>query len=210
MLSKGEASEYRLFYQMFRYRSTNHNTTQSFSNFKIIHLIMNFAYFFTIAILLTNFQLNAQNNAAYYRLDRESTNTNARSVAPPLFNKTVILKSSTPISLETREQKFSDEVTVGTTLHFKVVLNVKADGKVVVRTGAAAIGVIKSIRNASFNNEAQITITLKHVQAVDDTLVPLIGDELTIKGVNAGEGTVILPLQSIMATVANNTEIDPD
>jgi hypothetical protein len=183
---------------------------------------MNFAYFFAIPALITSLQLNAQVltdndtcptsdiDVAYYRLDREPVNTDARAVAPPMFNKTVTLKSSTPISLETREQKFSDEVTVGTTLHFKVVLNVKADGKVVVRTGAAAIGVIKSIRNASFNNEAQITITLKHVQAVDDTLVPLIGDEFTIKGVNSGEGTVILPLQSIMATVANNTEVDPD
>jgi hypothetical protein len=152
----------------------------------------------------------------YYRLDPTPKTQPHKprplmtATAKNLFgnNKKVTLPSGTSILLETRERKFSDEVTTGTTLHFKVVLNVMAEGKVAIRTGAAAIGVIKEVRNASYNNAAEIVITLRYVQAVDDTLIPLLGDELTVKGQYGGEGIVVMPLQQITATVANNTEVE--
>jgi hypothetical protein len=182
---------------------------------------MKFTYFFAVAALFLNLQLNAQTttdndacttpdiDVAYYRLDREPVSSSTRAVAP-IFNKTVTVPSGTVVTLETRERKFSDEVTVGTTLHFKVVFNVNVNGKVAVRTGAAALGVVKSVQNASYNNGAEITITLRHVQAVDDTMIPLQGDELTIRGQYGGEGTVLLPLQHLTATVSNNTQVDID
>lgn len=184
---------------------------------KLTFLCFALANHFTFAAQTADSTTTPDVNADYYRLEPAQAvtapapctiaPTPRAAAAPPLFKKTVTLRSGTTVLLQTRERKFSGQVKVGTKLHFQVVLNVMSDGEIVIRTGAAAIGIIKEVRETTTNGAAEITIALQHVQAVDDTLIPLIGDELTIPGEYAGEDAIILPLQQVTATVANNTPV---
>ena len=81
------------------------------------------------------------------------------------------------------------------------------NGKVVIKTGAIAVGRVKSLQEATYNNPAEITIELKSVQAVDGQLVDLNGTEQTMKGIYPNQGTLINIGTSITANVMNDTEV---
>jgi hypothetical protein len=122
----------------------------------------------------------------------------------------VDLDAGTIILLETNEKFASDQVTVGKTIQFKVRTNVMADNKVAIRTGALATGRVKAIEPATHNNPEEIRIELEYVQAVDGQMVPLNGNEQSIRGQFPGEGTSVAYATTITAQVMNNQKIKVD
>lgn len=124
----------------------------------------------------------------------------------PILPK-VVVKAGTLVTLETAEKIYSDDATVGQILKFSVLMNVVVDGKVVIASGALAIGRVKSIKKTTYNIPEEITIELKSVQAVDGQQIVLNGDEQTYKGKFTGEGTYVMPGRTITAKLMNNYTI---
>jgi hypothetical protein len=101
-------------------------------------------------------------------------------------------------------------VTVGKVLQFKVRTNVLAEDEVVIKTGALAIGRVKAIEQNTHNNPEEIRFELQYVQAVDGQMVPLNGNELSVRGQFSNEGTTVQFATSITAQVMNNQKIKID
>ena len=127
--------------------------------------------------------------------------------ATPPGNPCKTLPAGTLVMLETTEKISSDAVTVGKTLVFRVRTNVVVDGKVVISTGAIAIGRVKNITPATFNLPEEITFEVTYAQAVDGQQIALNGAEQTYKGRFSRESVVVEPGQMITGTVMNNTNI---
>jgi hypothetical protein len=119
----------------------------------------------------------------------------------------ITLHAGTLIYLETNERLNTDQATNGQMVQFKVKMNVTVNGKVVVRTGAIAIGRIKSVQGATYNNPAEVTIELTNVQAVDGQFIDLSGTEQTVRGTYPNQGTLINIGTAITANVMNDIEI---
>lgn len=122
--------------------------------------------------------------------------------------KMVSLKAGTLVFLELDEKLYSDEVTIGKSVRFKVRTNVMAEGKVVITTGSLAIGRVKNVKAQTYNNPAEVTIELTYVQAVDGQQVALNGTEQVIKGQFPSQGTEINAGTSITANVMNDIDIE--
>ena len=127
-----------------------------------------------------------------------------------LFSNKATLTSGSLVILETTEYLTSDNVTVGKTLQFRVRTNVIAEKEVVIRTGALAVGRVKSIEPSTYNNPAEIRIELQYVQAVDGQMVPLSGQEQSLRGQFSGQGTAVETGTNITAYVMNNITIKVD
>ncbi len=123
------------------------------------------------------------------------------------LRKKVILRAGTLVMMETTERIFSDDVTVGKMIRFKVTTNVYAEGRAVITTGALAIGRVKSKQETTFNDPAEITIELTSVQSVDGQQIPLNGQEQIYQGQFSGEGTKVENGMTITATVTNDVTI---
>lgn len=134
--------------------------------------------------------------------------TSAFSSNHPMGNSCKTLPAGTLVMLETAEKISSDAVTVGKPLVFRVRTNVVVEGKVVITTGAIAIGRIKSITPTTYNNPEEIALEVTYVQAVDGSQVPLNGAEQTFKGRFSRESAVVEPGQMIIGTVMNNMNIN--
>lgn len=133
------------------------------------------------------------------------------SPVPGFFcHKHVDLSAGTIVLLETNEKFASDQVTVGKVLQFKVRTNVLAEDEVVIKTGALAIGRVKAIEQNTHNNPEEIRFELQYVQAVDGQMVPLNGNELSVRGQFSNEGTTVQFATSITAQVMNNQKIKID
>jgi hypothetical protein len=122
--------------------------------------------------------------------------------------KTVTLDATTTIQLELAEQLRSQKLTVGRIVKFSVLMNVKAEGHVVIRTGAMGIGRIKSIERNSYNDPEEVNIEITAVQAVDNTMVDVNGTESVFLGDNSGEEATIASLPKMICRVMNDTDID--
>lgn len=146
-------------------------------------------------------------NVFFLCLTLLSLSTSLAAKTQPLNTKP--LPAGTLVLLETTEKIDSYRSTVGKTLTFRVRTNVVVDGKTVIASGALAIGRVKSISRATFNNPEEITLEVLYAQAVDGQQVALNGAEQTYRGMFAGESVIVEPAQTITATVMNNTEIHP-
>ena len=122
--------------------------------------------------------------------------------------KMIQLTAGTLIYLELNERIFTEKATVGKVLQFKVKMNVMKDRKALIKTGAMALGRVKAIQPATYNNPAEITIELTSVQAVDGQQVALMGNEQSLRGEYPNQGTVINTGTSITATVTNDMNIE--
>lgn len=130
--------------------------------------------------------------------------------AKGLFNNKATLTAGTLVLLETAENIATDQVTVGKQIQFRVRTNVIAEKEVVIRTGALAIGRVKAIESSTYNNPAEIRIELQYVQAVDGQMIPLIGQEQSVRGQFTGQGTNVESGTSITAYVMNDIKIKAD
>jgi len=140
----------------------------------------------------------------------ESPQPPTESQAKGLFKNKCTLSSGTLVILETTERIFSDQATVGKTLQFRVRTDVMAERETAIRTGALAIGRVKAIEPATHNNPEEIRIELQYVQAVDGQMVPLSGQEQSLRGQFTGQGATVEAGASITAFVMNDQKIKVD
>ncbi|MFN4255004.1 MAG: hypothetical protein ACK4Q5_08380 [Saprospiraceae bacterium] len=124
--------------------------------------------------------------------------------------KKVTLSAGTLVILESNESLFSGAVAPGKMIQMRVRTNVFAEGKLVIRTGATALGRVKSIEGTTFNAPESVTIELFYVQAVDGQQIPLNGNEQTITGTAPNEGTTVPVNTLITSQTMNDQEIKVD
>lgn len=121
-----------------------------------------------------------------------------------IFHKKATLKAGTLVMLESTETINSHTMTIGQLVQFKVKTNVYAEGKLVIRTGALALGRVKSVQKATYNHPAQMTIELTSVQAIDGQSIALNGTEQTLKGAYRNQGMSIHQGTMVSANVMND------
>ena len=124
-----------------------------------------------------------------------------------IVNGKTTLPAGTMVILQSTETLKSGQATVGQLVHFRVTTHVKADGDVVISTGALGLGRIKSIDPATFNNPETFHIEVTNVQAVDGQMVALTGQELQIKGKYSSQDATAEANRTITAYVTNDIKI---
>ncbi len=140
-----------------------------------------------------------------------AANTTEDPQAKGIFcDSKVTLISGTLVMLETAERFATDQVTVGKNIQFRVRTNVMAENEVAIRTGALAIGRVKAIEPATYNNPEEIRIELTYVQAVDGQMIALSGQEQSLSGQFTGQGTSVEAGTSITGYVMNDIKIKAD
>ena len=141
----------------------------------------------------------------------QAANTTEAPQAKGIFcDDKITLTSGTLVMLETAERFGTDQVTVGKEIQFRVRTNVMAENEVAIRTGALAIGRVKAIEPATYNNPAEIRIELTYVQAVDGQMIALSGQEQSLRGQFTGQGTSVEAGTSITGYVMNDSRVKVD
>ena len=104
--------------------------------------------------------------------------------APASFaQKQVTLKAGTPVILATVETLSSKTVVSGNTVDFKVVSDVIVDGNVVIPAGTIAKGQVSNVSKASaLGKGGELSVGINNINAVDGTLVPLSGANISASG----------------------------
>jgi hypothetical protein len=137
--------------------------------------------------------------------------TNAQPTLPTydisIFHKHATLTAGTTVFFEATEEINSDEMTEGQLVQFKVKNDVYANNKVVIRSGAPAMGRVKKIEKSTYNNPEKITMEVTQVQAVDGQQINLAASEQTLKGKFSGEGSTMKSGTLIAATVLTDMKI---
>ena len=131
----------------------------------------------------------------------------------PVFcapNRTVTLKSSTAVVCELNQRLTIDEVKEGSTITFKVRANVMAEGRIVIKTNALAIGRVRYVKAATYNDKAEIGIELRQVKAVDGQMVDLDGNLEVLVGEFSNDGLVAFPGKNVTGQVLNDMDINAD
>lgn len=147
--------------------------------------------------------------------------------APASFaQKHVTLKAGTPVVFVTVENVSSKNVVSGSVIDFKVVSDVISEGEVVISAGTIAKGQVSNVSKASaLGKGGELSIGLNTINAVDGTLVPLSGANVSASGKNKvglavvcglctlvgflipGEQAEIPAGAQVQAVVMSNTEI---
>lgn len=122
-------------------------------------------------------------------------------------NCTETLPIGTLVFLENAELVSYDQATVGKNVRFTVRMDVVANGAQLIRTGAVAMGRVKSTTAPTYNDPATVTLEVTHVQTIDGQMVALNSTEQTYKGQFPRESMVVHPGQGITATTMNNSAI---
>ena len=135
-----------------------------------------------------------------------AANANTNKLPNPCFGKAT-LAAGTMVLLESTEQLKTGQATVGQLVYFRVKTHVKAEGDVVISTGAMGLGRIKSIDPASYNNPETFHIEVTSVQAVDGQMIPLNGQELQLKGKYSSQEATADAGRTITAFVTNDIKI---
>lgn len=98
-------------------------------------------------------------------------------------SETVILKSGTVIPLELMTSLSGNEVRNGQIIDFRVVGDIKVNGKTVVAAGSVAQGqVTKAKKNGLFGTAGELSITVKSVRTVDGSMIYLSNSNLNDEG----------------------------
>jgi hypothetical protein len=95
----------------------------------------------------------------------------------------VILTAGTPIPLELATTITSKSVASGTIIDFRVLSDVKVDGKIVVPAGSLAKGQVSRVKkNSMFGGAGELDVAVKSVTAVDGTNIFLSASSLSDEG----------------------------
>ncbi len=139
----------------------------------------------------------------------------------------VVLKAGTSIPLELVSPLSSKSVQAGEMVDFRVLDDVKADGKTVVAAGSIAKGQITRLEKRGLLGDAgELEVAVKSVNAVDGTTVYLSGNSLSDEGKSKLGISIVLTVlclfgflmkggnaeiaagAQVQATVASNVEIN--
>lgn len=95
----------------------------------------------------------------------------------------VILKAGTAIPLELVSTLNSNNVRNGQMVDFRVLGDIKADGKTVIAAGSIAQGQItRAKENGLLGSKGELEVNIRSVKAVDGTTVYLSGNNLSDEG----------------------------
>lgn len=98
---------------------------------------------------------------------------------------TVLLTDGTPIHLVLMDDLQGKKLQAKQTVHFKVREDIVVDSKLIVRTGAEAIGHIESIsKSGLLGKSGRLILQFDYVEAVSGVKIPLRGGA----GVSGGKG----------------------
>lgn len=87
---------------------------------------------------------------------------------------TIELPSGTYVQLELAETVSSKTANIGDGIKFRVIADVKKSGKILIKGGTIASGVIMSVdKNGMIGKPGSLGVQLKSVPAIDGSLVPL-------------------------------------
>lgn len=108
----------------------------------------------------------------------------ASFLAPAAFaQKQVTLKAGTPVILATTTNLTSKNVVAGNTVDFRVVTDVIVEGNVVISAGTIAKGQVSNVSKASaVGKGGELSVGINAINAVDGTLVPLSGAQISASG----------------------------
>ncbi|EOS08249.1 hypothetical protein C801_01451 [Bacteroides uniformis dnLKV2] len=107
----------------------------------------------------------------------------------------VILRAGTSIPLELVSTLYSSNVRSGQMVDFRVLSDVKANGKIVISAGSIAQGQItRAKKRGLLGSEGELEIAIKSVKAVDGTTVYLSGNNLYDEGSNKLALSIVLTI----------------
>lgn len=97
--------------------------------------------------------------------------------------ETVTLKAGTIIPMELVSTLNSSSVQSGQMVDFRVLNDIKVNGKTVIAVGSIAQGQItRAKKSGLMGSEGELTVAIKSVKAVDGTTVYLSGSNLSDEG----------------------------
>lgn len=116
------------------------------------------------------------------------TSLNDAMPAPTIMTEEgmVVLRASTPVSVQLNQEISSEDAQVGNAIEFMVRSNVTVNGKVVIAAGSIAEGMVQAVNQPCKYNKcdkpcAEITIVVESAQAVDGQRVNLRSIPHTVK-----------------------------
>ena len=142
-------------------------------------------------------------------------------------NGTVLLKAGTVIPMELISTITSKNARSGQMVDFRVMSDVKVDGKTVIAAGSIAQGqIVRAKKSGLLGSEGELEISVKTIEAVDGTIVYLSSNNVSDEGSNKVALSIVLTLcclfgflikggqaeipagTQVQGMVASNTEIN--
>lgn len=109
--------------------------------------------------------------------------------------ETVIIKSGTIIPMELMTTLTSKSARSGQMVDFRVLSDIKVNGKTVISAGSIAQGQItKAEKSGLLGSAGELEVTVKSVRAVDGTTIYLSSNNLTDEGSNKLALSIVLTL----------------
>ena len=111
------------------------------------------------------------------------SNTKESNTKESNTKESVTLKAGTIIPLETISQINSEFLTIGSSIDFTVVQDVKVQGKTVIRAGGVARGqVVRVDRARNLGRAGYVEVDMKYATAVDGSKVLIHGGNVGMEG----------------------------
>jgi hypothetical protein len=127
------------------------------------------------------------------------------------FAQMLHVPAGTEFIFELNETRNATELTLGNTLHFKVRGDGVFNEKVIVKTGAEAIGRVTDVDIDCDGDCSRITIEVRSVKTINGNLVPVSSEPFTVQtkcctGKKNAPATVKIGT-TVVATLLNNEKI---
>lgn len=110
-------------------------------------------------------------------------------------NGTVLLKAGTVIPMELISTITSKNARSGQMVDFRVMSDVKVDGKTVIAAGSIAQGqIVRAKKSGLLGSEGELEISVKTIKAVDGTNIYLSSNNVSDEGSNKVALSIVLTL----------------
>ncbi len=129
-------------------------------------------------------------------------------IAQSAFAQMVRVPAGTEFTIELNETKSVTELTLGNTLKFKVRGDGVFNDKIIVKTGAEAIGRVTDVHIDCDGECSSITIEVRSVKSVDGRMIPVSSEPFTVTTPCCGKKTAPATVKIGTLLTANllNTE----
>ena len=120
----------------------------------------------------------------------------------------VYLDAGTNVTLSLMEEIDATTVSVGNAIYFEVYNDVKVNGKIVIKSGAMAEGIVKKVVSGCDGKCSSITITVENVETVDGQRIRLQSVPHILQA-PCCNGPAVVPIGTRLgARTLNKTKID--
>jgi hypothetical protein len=128
-------------------------------------------------------------------------------IAPNFF---VFMDAGTSVTVQLMEELDATTLSVGNAIYFEVYNDVKVNGKIVIKSGAIAEGIVRKVDAGCCGKGPSLTITVESVETVDGQRVRLQSVPHILKtNCQTGCEPGIIPIGTRLSSrVLNKTKID--